>query len=68
MKVLRRGSRGFEVEFLQGLLNKASAREGAHGVPLGIDDDFGALTDAALRAFQGRHQPLAVDGVAGNQS
>jgi hypothetical protein len=68
MRTLRQGSRGYEVEYLQGLLNKADIHDRTHTRPLRIDGIFGPLTDAALRAFQGRHRPLAVDGVAGPQS
>ncbi len=68
MDVLRQGSRGFKVEFLQRLLNKAATRERAGGTPLRVDGIFGPLTDAAVRAFQGRHRPLVVDGIAGPQT
>jgi hypothetical protein len=68
MNTLRRGSRGIQVEFLQGLLNKAATRDRAGGTPLSIDGIFGRLTDAALRAFQARHRPLVVDGAAGRQT
>jgi hypothetical protein len=68
MDILRRGNRGFKVEFLQRLLNKAARRESVGGTLLVVDGNFGPLTETALRAFQGRHRPLVVDGVAGNQT
>lgn len=54
---LRRGSRGAAVSRLQKALVDA-------GHPLGVDGDFGARTEAAVRAFQAR-AGLVVDGVAG---
>lgn len=65
MQTLRRGSRGVQVEYLQGRLNTAARRDGVGGAVLSMDGDFGPLTDAALRAYQGRNGPLKVDGVAG---
>ncbi len=65
MQTLRRGSRGVQVEYLQGRLNKAALRAGVPGTPLRMDGDFGSLTDAAVRAYQSRNTPLQVDGVAG---
>ncbi len=65
MDILRNGNRGFKVELLQRLLNKAATRDGAGGTPLVVDGIFGPLTETSLRAFQGRHSPLVVDGVAG---
>lgn len=68
MITLRQGSRGFQVEYLQRLLNKAATRERSGGTPLNVDGAFGPKTEAALRAFQGRHRPLTVDGIAGRQT
>ena len=68
MNILRRGNRDFKVEFLQRLLNKAATRERVGGTPLRTDQTFGPLTETALRAFQTRHRPLVVDGVAGSQT
>ncbi|MCC6539155.1 MAG: peptidoglycan-binding protein [Bryobacterales bacterium] len=65
METLRRGSRGMKVEFLQRLLNKALRRDRAAGTALNEDGVFGPLTESAVRAFQGRHRPLAVDGAVG---
>jgi peptidoglycan hydrolase-like protein with peptidoglycan-binding domain len=68
MKVLRQGDRGYEVRYLQRLLNKALRRDRAPGTALVADGVFGPITYAALRAFQSRHRPLVVDGVAGDDS
>lgn len=68
MKTLKNGSRSFEVEFLQRLLNKAADRDGARGVRLLEDGIFGPKTEMALRAFQGRHRPLVINGIAGSQT
>lgn len=68
MDVLRIGSRGFKVEYLQRLLNKALIRDHATGTRLTEDGSFGPLTQTAVRAFQGRHPGQAVDGIAGNQT
>ena len=61
MRVLRSGSRGPAVQFLQLALNRAG-----YGA-LETDGVFGSLTEAALRRFQGA-QGLAADGVAGTQT
>lgn len=55
--VLRRGSRGAEVRALQRALAAA-------GHPVTVDGDFGARTEAAVRAFQSA-SGLVVDGVVG---
>jgi Putative peptidoglycan binding domain len=68
VNILRQGSRGFQVEFLQRLLNKAATRDRTGGTLLSVDGTFGPRTEAALRAFQGRHTLRVVDGTAGNQS
>ncbi|WP_196258554.1 N-acetylmuramoyl-L-alanine amidase [Pelagibacterium limicola] len=60
--VLMRGSKGLAVRELQDLLNKAGASP-----RLNTDGDFGAKTDAALRAFQAR-VGLVPDGRYGPQS
>lgn len=65
MEILRRGSRGMKVIFLQRMLNKALRRDRVADVPLNEDGAFGSLTEAAVRAFQGRHRPLVVDGAVG---
>ncbi len=58
VSVLRRGSRGSTVEKLQALLNAVSDAR------LVEDGDFGAGTDAAVRAFQ-RKRHLVDDGIVG---
>jgi peptidoglycan hydrolase-like protein with peptidoglycan-binding domain len=54
---LERGANGTAVRNLQSALN-------AQGNRLVVDGDFGAATDAAVRAFQ-RSRGLTVDGVVG---
>ena len=58
IQTLRRGSAGDEVEELQALLNAK------YGANLEIDGNFGAKTEAAVKAFQQAHG-LAADGVVG---
>lgn len=59
--MLRRGSRGDDVVWLQGLLNVL--RRGGD-MKLKVDGIFGGNSDARVRQFQGRHG-LAVDGIVG---
>ena len=66
MITLQQGSHGPKVEFLQALLNKAALRERAGGTPLRTDGNFGPRTNASLKAFQTRHPPLQVNGMADN--
>lgn len=68
MDTFRRGSHGYRVALLQRLLNKAAQRDRAGGTQLVADGVFGPRTEASLRAFQSRHRPLVVDGVAGGDS
>lgn len=63
MKSLAKGDAGQDVRDLQGLLVK-------WGYIVGIDGEFGALTERAVRAFQSQNldqhgQPLVVDGKVG---
>lgn len=60
-QALQAGSRGAQVKRLQQAL--VSAGFG----PLKVDGDFGAKTDAAVRAFQSA-RGLSVDGVAGTKT
>ena len=54
---LERGASGPDVRALQERLN-------AHGAQLGVDGDFGAHTEEAVKAFQSSHA-LTADGVVG---
>ena len=61
--VLRRGSSGTAVRELQFYLYLMSAYESS--IPaIGIDGQFGASTEAAVRAYQ-RYAGLTVDGIVG---
>lgn len=68
MRVLRRGSSGLQVKFLQRLLNKAESRAGISGTPLDEDGGFGALTENTLYQFQQRTFGLTPDNVVGPQT
>ena len=57
-RLLRKGDRGWDVAALQFLLDSRGFGEG------GLDGDFGAVTDLAVRKFQ-KAADLAADGVAG---
>lgn len=57
LPTLRFGNSGVAVRALQRLLV-------AKGYPIGIDGNFGALTETAVKAFQVQRN-LAVDGVVG---
>ena len=57
--LLSKGSKGEDVRQLQAALNAAGASPG-----LNADGDFGARTDAAVRAFQAK-RGLVVDGFVG---
>lgn len=56
-ETVKLGSRGDAVKRLQMLLN-------ANGARLATDGIFGRMTDAAVRAYQRKHE-LAVDGIVG---
>lgn len=57
MTILRKGVKGQEVRMLQETLKKAGYR-------VGIDGNFGAMTDLAVRAFQ-RRKGMLPDGIVG---
>jgi len=57
---VRQGSSGEAVRAAQTQLNK-------YGAGLGVDGNFGAATDGAVRSYQGSHG-LAADGVVGAQT
>lgn len=63
MALLKKGSKGKEVQTLQTDLNKAKAKP-----KLTVDGIFGPLTDAAVKAFQKMTPPLKVDGMAGKNT
>lgn len=65
MRILRNGSRGLEVEFMQRLLVRADARENVDTPFYGSDGIFGPETERAVRALQRRRAGLTVDGVVG---
>ena len=55
MNILKRGSIGTEVKILQKALN------------IGVDGNFGAKTEAAVKAFQ-KSKGLTPDGIVGNKT
>ena len=55
--IIKKGSKGESVKWLQYELNK-------HGYKLNIDGDFGKKTDEAVRDYQSKHN-LEVDGIVG---
>lgn len=63
MALLKKGSKGKDVETLQSDLNKAKAKP-----KLTVDGIFGPLTEAAVKAFQKANAPLKVDGLAGKNT
>jgi murein L,D-transpeptidase YcbB/YkuD len=64
--VLRRGSRGERVRFLQRLLNDWLANPPGRA-PLVLDGIFGPRTQAAVVAFQ-RRNGLPADGIVGSRT
>ena len=60
-KTLRLGAKGPEVKEMQEKLMKAGEALPKYGA----DGDFGRETLAAVRSFQRKHPPLAVDGICG---
>lgn len=55
--IIRPGSKGKDVTYLQQLLNKK-------GYSLKVDGDFGPRTEDAVRRFQ-KSRRLTVDGIVG---
>lgn len=55
--VLRLGSQGDEVRYVQGVMDKDR-------IQTSVDGDYGRLTDRSVRRFQQRHK-LKVDGIVG---
>lgn len=65
LPTIKRGDKGPAVRTLQGLLTARYYHLGTTGKQLdGIDGDYGALTDAAVRDLQGK-AGLKADGVCG---
>lgn len=58
--IIKKGSKGESVKWLQYELNK-------HGYKLSVDGDFGAKTEAAVRDFQSKNK-LVVDGIVGKNT
>lgn len=61
LNLLRKGSKGEGVMWLQYELNK-------HGYGLIIDGDFGQNTADALMDYQKNHPPLEIDAICGKQT
>ena len=57
LPILRRGSKGFDVKFLQ-------ERLGMFGYSVAMDGDFGTKTEATVKRFQQDYR-LTADGVVG---
>jgi len=65
---LKKGSKGDPVKYLQTLLKRLGYDLGTTGPNKdGIDGDFGARTDLAVRAFQ-QSAGLSVDGIVGKKT
>lgn len=62
-KLIRRGSKGNDVRWVQFHLDRLGYDLGRYG----IDGDFGAMTDTAVRVFQ-LERRLEVDGIVGKQT
>ena len=58
--IIKKGSKGESVKWLQYELNK-------HGYKLTVDGDFGVKTEAAVRDFQSKNK-LVVDGIVGKNT
>ena len=68
LPTLKAGDKGPAVRTLQGLLTARYYHLGTTGKQLdGIDGDYGALTDAAVRDLQGK-SGVKVDGICGPQT
>ena len=62
--ILKSGSSGSNVGWVQTQLNKAAVKEGNSAFKVTVDSKYGAKTTAAVRAFQ-RAMGLSVDGQVG---
>lgn len=63
-QVLKSGSSGSNVSWVQTQLNKAASKDGNSAFKVSVDSKYGAKTEAAVRAFQ-RAKGLSVDGQVG---
>lgn len=63
-QVLKSGSSGSNVAWVQTQLNKAASKDGNSAFKVSVDSKYGAKTEAAVRAFQ-RAKGLSVDGQVG---
>lgn len=63
-QVLKSGSSGSNVAWVQTQLNKAASKDGNSAFKVSVDSKYGAKTEAAVRAFQ-RAKRLSVDGQVG---
>ena len=61
LQCVKPGDRSAEVYALQALLNRFSGKQ------IGVDGNFGAMTEAALRVFQAEHA-LKVTGIADSET
>jgi peptidoglycan hydrolase-like protein with peptidoglycan-binding domain len=65
LPILRRGSKGEQVKFLQDMLNQADRKQNfGNPPPLKVDGDFGPQTETAVKNFQ-KYYGLVIDGVVG---
>ncbi len=67
MRTVRRGMNGFEVGYMQYLLNKARIQDGVGGNAIFDSGIFDQATENAVRAFQQRRR-IVVDGIVGPQT
>lgn len=63
-QVLKSGSSGSNVAWVQTQLNKAASKDGNSAFKVSVDSKYGAKTEAAVRAFQ-RAKGLSADGQVG---
>ena len=63
-QVLKGGSSGSNVAWVQTQLNKAASKDGNSAFKVSVDSKYGAKTEAAVRAFQ-RAKGLSADGQVG---
>jgi len=66
-KVLKKGDKGEDVKRVQEWLNIWKMNHSDFNIRVGIDSDFGKITDNAVRAFQ-EYKKLVIDGIVGNNT